>query len=62
LKQTTTTPAATQRRWSIELVLVIALPLSAVLGCGATLYLALRTPAHESITVDRFGHVVQPSR
>jgi hypothetical protein len=44
--------------WSLELVLVVALPILAVLGCAATLYLALSMPAHESVVVDRFGHVV----
>lgn len=46
------------RVWSLELVLVIALPLLAVLACSVTLYLALRYPAHESAIVDRFGHVI----
>jgi hypothetical protein len=48
--------------WSIELVLVITLPILAVLGCAATLYLALSMPAHESVIVDRFGHVVEAAR
>ena len=44
--------------WSFELVLVISLPILAVLGCAVTLYLALSMPAHETVAVDRFGHVV----
>ncbi|MDB5971356.1 MAG: hypothetical protein JWQ90_3806 [Hydrocarboniphaga sp.] len=50
------------RTWSLELVLVIALPLIAVLACAVTLFLALRYPAHESVNVDRFGHVVEAPR
>lgn len=57
------TVADTQPRiWSLELVLVIALPTAAVLACALTLFLALRYPAHESAMVDRFGHVIAAPR
>ncbi|WP_428310004.1 hypothetical protein [Hydrocarboniphaga sp.] len=46
------------RVWSIELVLVVFLPLAAVVACSITLYLALKYPAHESAMLDRFGHEI----
>jgi hypothetical protein len=43
---------------SLELSLVIVLPLSAVVACIVTLVLAMQHPAYVSTQVDRFGHAV----
>lgn len=48
------------RVWSLELVLVILLPISAVIASLVTLALAIRTPIHDTPQrVDRFGHVIE---
>lgn len=53
------TPSKSGSIWSLELLLVVGLPFVAVVACAITLLLALNSPAHESVRVDRFGHVVQ---
>lgn len=58
---TLTARSASKRTWSLELMLVIGLPLAAVVASFVTLALAMRSPAHHVATVqqvDRFGHVV----
>ncbi len=48
------------RVWSLELVLVILLPLSAVIAGFVTLALAIHSPSHDTAQrVDRFGHVIE---
>jgi|GEM_PF-2113963 len=48
------------RVWSLELVLVILLPISAVIAGFVTLALAIHSPSHDTPQrVDRFGHVIE---
>ncbi|MDT0499091.1 hypothetical protein RM530_17240 [Algiphilus sp. W345] len=48
------------RVWSLELVLVILLPISAVIASFVTLALAIHSPSHDTPQrVDRFGHVIE---
>ena len=48
------------RVWSLELVLVILLPISAVIAGFVTLALAIHSPSHDTAQrVDRLGHVIE---
>jgi hypothetical protein len=57
MNSTPVTPPS-RKGWSLELILVVALPASAVVAGFITLWLAMQSPVHSVAPVDRFGHSV----